>query len=195
MNRIFLILILAFLFFIFAQIVIKNNSDKTNESNYVVLAKYEGFEIRSYPELFVAKTKLHYSGYDGNSGEGFRTIAGFIFGGNDQNQKIAMTSPVLMDMNDSVEMAFIMPPNINEENVPRPSNKSIRLEKRQARTVAVLTFSGWANSKKIAEKEKELLHLLKEQNIVYSGNITYMGYNPPYQVLDRRNEVAITVEL
>lgn len=195
MNRLFLIILLAFLFFIFAQIVIKHNTDKTNEPDYTVLLKYDGFEIRSYPELFVATTKLATSGYDGNSSEGFRKIASYIFGGNDKNMKIAMTSPVLMDMKDSVEMSFIMPNNINEENAPTPLNENVLIEKRKSRTVAVLTFSGWANSKKIAEKEQELIKMLQKENINYSGNITYMGYNPPYQVIDRKNEVAIEVQI
>ena len=194
MNRVLFSLILCCLFFIFIQMVIKRQTDKSNNSNYVVLRKYDGFEVRSYPELFVATTKLASSDYDGNSAEGFRRIANFIFGGNDRNQKIAMTSPVLMDMKDSVEMSFIMPEGIEELNAPKPDNTGVYLEKRPAKTVAVLTFGGWASTNKILEKKEELLQLLNKHQLKYSGIITYMGYNPPYQVVDRRNEVAVSIE-
>ena len=173
--------------------MIKTSTDRTDQPNYTVIKKFKGFEIRQYPELYVAKTKLGSSGYDGNSGEGFRRIAGFIFGANDQKMKIAMTSPVLMDMSDSVEMAFIMPDNITPENAPNPNNSKVVMSTRPAQTIAVLTFGGWANSSKIAQKEKQLIKLLKENNISYEGEVTYMGYNPPYQLVDRRNEIAIEV--
>ena len=143
--------------------------------------------------MFVAKTKLSTGGYDQNSSEGFRNVAGFIFGGNYENQKIAMSSPVLMDMKDSVEMSFIMPENVTPDNAPSPLNSDVKLEYRPEQTVAVLRFGGWASSSKLTSKAEELFRLLDHQNIEYFGQITYMGYSPPYQVLFRKNEISIQV--
>lgn len=194
-NRILLVFILLAIIFFFSQMMIKSSSEKIDQPEYTVLKKFDEFEIREYPSLYVAKTKMNTSGYDGNSSEGFRTIAGYIFGGNEKQQKIAMTSPVIMDMSDSVEMAFIMPENITPDNAPSPNNSRVKLVERPSQTLAVLRFSGWANSSKIAAKEKYLIQLLEDNNIEYEGDVIYMGYNPPFQIVDRRNEVAIKVKL
>jgi hypothetical protein len=174
--------------------MVKTSTDNSIERDYTVLKKFDGFEIRKYPSLYVATTKLSSSGYDGNSSEGFRKVAGFIFGANDKNQKIAMTSPVIMDMKDSVEMSFIMPSTITPKNVPTPSNSAVQLKYREEQVVAILSFGGWANSSKIAIKEKELIALLKENNISFDGDVSYLGYNPPYQVINRKNEISIQVK-
>jgi CRISPR/Cas system type I-B associated protein Csh2 (Cas7 group RAMP superfamily) len=193
MNRFILFLILLGLVFVFAQIVVKSNTDSVAMNKYEVIAKFKGFEIRQYEELFVAKTKMNSADYENNSSTGFRRIAGYIFGSNESNQKIAMTSPVIMDMSDSVEMAFIMPDNITEANAPSPADSRVILEKRPSKTIAVLTFGGWANTKKLAQKEKALIKLLNDHDISYFGDAIFMGYNPPYQVIDRKNEIAIEV--
>ncbi|MDG1147504.1 MAG: heme-binding protein [Crocinitomicaceae bacterium] len=194
MNRIILAIVLLIMFFLFAQIMVNSSTDKSIKRDYKVLKKFEGFEIRKYPSLYVATTKLSSSGYDGNSSEGFRKVAGFIFGANDKNQKIAMTSPVIMDMKDSVEMSFIMPSSITPKNVPTPSSSAVQLKHREEQVVAILSFGGWANSSKIAIKEKELIALLKENNISFDGDLSYLGYNPPYQVINRKNEISIQVK-
>ena len=48
-------------------------------------------EIRRYPDLILAQTQLDSNTYSENSSLGFRRVAGYIFGGNEQGQKIAMT--------------------------------------------------------------------------------------------------------
>lgn len=193
MNRYLLTLLLIIAVFLFTQLAIKRSTLSSENKDYIVVERFEKFEIRNYPEIYVAKTILSTSGYDGNSSAGFRRVAGYIFGANDKQLKIAMTSPVLMDMKDSVEMSFIMPQDIDSSNAPNPNNSSVKLEFRPEQKVAVLKFSGWASSKKLAQKEKELLSLLKQNNIDYTGDITYLGYNPPYQVIDRKNEISIKV--
>jgi hypothetical protein len=59
--------------------------------------------------LVVAKTSLASNSFNGAGSDGFRSIAGYIFGGNNKNQKIAMTAPVVMNLGDSASMNFVMP--------------------------------------------------------------------------------------
>ena len=53
----------------------------------------------------------------------------YCFVGNSQNKQIDMTSPVHMDIGDSVStMAFVMPSNFNKDNLPKPNSNEVRLE-------------------------------------------------------------------
>ena len=105
-----------------------------------------------------------------------------------------MTSPVAMNMDDSVTMMFMVPSQYSEEELPQPSNKSIKIKKEKARTVAAIRFGGWANDKRIEEHKNRLISLLEEEGIRHNGNFTYLGYNPPFEVANRRNEVIVEVD-
>ena len=47
---------------------------------------------------------------------------------------------------------------------------------------------------KIQTKTSELKKHLLKYNIEYFGDAVYLGYNSPYQMVDRRNEVALRVK-
>ncbi len=195
MKNILLISVLLLTFtFAISQLVMKNYATNISNEKYTVLKRYDKFEIREYPEMFVAKTKLKSSSYETNSRQGFRRIAGFIFGGNQKNQQISMTSPVIMDMKESAEMSFIMPEGITPSNVPEPNSSDVILEIRPKQTVAVLFFDGWASSEKLKSKRKELSNLLTKNGIEHEMEFTYLGYDSPMQLVGRRNEILISVE-
>lgn len=59
---------------------------------YKVVRTIGEVEIRQYPNMVVAKTSLPSSSFEEAGSQGFRNIANYIFGGNAQNQKIAMTA-------------------------------------------------------------------------------------------------------
>ncbi|MEY2652622.1 MAG: hypothetical protein RLZZ321_1715 [Bacteroidota bacterium] len=147
-------------------------------------------EIRRYPSLILAQTQMNAAPYSQNSSTGFRRVAGYIFGGNEQGQKIAMTSPVIMEMGTETAVAFVMPKQYSMDALPNPSNANVKLEKQAERTLAVLRFGGYTNDAKIAEKAQELRELLKKEGISHQEKLIYMGYNAPWDFIGRRNEVA-----
>jgi hypothetical protein len=174
-----------------SQIYVTKNTDDTKTIDYEVLAVKDGFEIRKYPELTVASTDLSGNSYSGNSSMGFRKIASYIFGGNSNNQQIAMTSPVQMEMGNEPTMSFFMPSNMELEDLPSPKRSDVNLHIQPSQTVAVIEFSGWASDKVLKEKFNELKKKLKKENIDFEDSYSYLGYNPPYQLTNRRNEVII----
>ena len=180
---------------LFAQYKITSTKEVKDiyQPEYKVLKSFSSFEIRRYEELYVASSTMKSQSYEESSSNGFRRVAGYIFGGNQSNQKIAMTSPVMMDMDESVTMSFVMPPEVTSENAPEPNDKRVVLTKRPSETLAVLRFGGWANDAKLKSKEQELIALLEKEQIEYFGSPIYMGYNPPYQLINRKNELAIRV--
>lgn len=150
-------------------------------------------EIRRYPALILAQTQMEANTYNENSNMGFRRVAGYIFGGNEKGQKIAMTAPVIMEMGAQTEMAFVMPKQYNIDALPNPSNPQVKIAKQQERTLAVLRFGGYSNDAKISEKAQELRELLQKEGIAFKGQLIYMGYNAPWDFIGRRNEVAFEI--
>ena len=65
----------------------------TEEPLFVSEARLGDIEIRRYGPRIAAQTAVTGSGQEARS-EGFRRLAGYIFGGNHRNTSIAMTAPV-----------------------------------------------------------------------------------------------------
>ena len=151
-------------------------------------------EIRRYPALILAQTQMQAQSYDENSSMGFRRVAGYIFGGNEQGQKIAMTSPVMMEMGEQTEVSFVMPKQYQIDALPNPNNPQVKIAKQEERTLAVLRFGGYSNDDKITEKAQELKSLLLKEGIDFEDHLIYMGYNAPWDFIGRRNEVAFELK-
>lgn len=176
---------------VISQIVVTNSTEKTNAVPYRVISKMEGFEIRKYPELIVAKTRLNEGSYKSNSSDGFRKIASYIFGGNSSDQQIAMTSPVQMEMTGNYAMSFFMPLEFDLNSLPIPDRKDVIITTEPEKMVAVIEFSGFANDEILIQKFEELKKMLTLKNFRFKDSYSYLGYNPPYQMVNRRNEIII----
>ena len=183
----------AFVLLLMSQLFMAYRTSRIESPNYEVVKSFENFEIRNYDAMVLAQTQMNSNVYEETSSMGFKTIANYIFGGNKENQKIAMTSPVIMEMGESSKMSFVMPKEHSFENLPEPNSESVELIQIQPKTYAVLEFTGFANDKKIQTHSKRLLQFLKSERLTLVGNMKYLGYNPPWQVLGRKNEVAVEV--
>jgi len=169
-------------------------SNKTEEQKYTVILKDKDFEIRFYPSATVATINSDAKTYKELSGPGFRKLAGYILGGSEANTRIALTSPVHMDINDSASsMSFVMPSSFNEENLPKPNDPNVRIQKTADEYVAVIRFGGYASDKDLELYSAKLHEILKEKGITPIGNYRFLGYNPPFQLVDRRNEIIVSV--
>ena len=181
------------LVFIAAQAYSSTSLSDIEKYSYNVLRTYDDFEVRQYDAANFSYVKMPSSSYKASSGNGFRVLAGYIFGGNETQEKIAMTSPVTMEMGDSIEMAFMIPNGYSMDDLPIPSNSNVNFKSEPRKVMAAIRFGGWASDEKIAEYTEQLKAALDREGIAYTGNFMYMGYNPPYTVVNRRNEVAVEV--
>jgi hypothetical protein len=143
--------------------------------------------------MIVAKTALSGNSFDKQGSDGFRTIAGYIFGGNEKSQKIAMTSPVVMSIGDSATMYFVMPKSYKQTDFPTPNSSQVKIVEESAKTLAVITYGGFSSDEKIESHRAKLAAILTKNEIKTKGDYMYMGYNAPWDVIDRKNEVAIEV--
>lgn len=76
---------------------------------YEVITKDAEFEVRKYAPYIVAGTTVEASFGDATN-EGFKKLAGYIFGANTSKQKIAMTAPVGQELREGkYVVTFSMP--------------------------------------------------------------------------------------
>lgn len=180
-------------FIVITVLVMSFTSKGTETPEYKVLKTIEEVEIRLYPNMIVAKTALTGNSFDQQGSTGFRTIAGYIFGGNDKNQKIAMTSPVVMSIGDSATMYFVMPKSYKQTDLPTPNSPQVKIMEESSKTLAVISYGGFSSDEKIENHRAKLAAILTKNNIKTKGDFMYMGYNAPWDVIDRKNEVAIEI--
>lgn len=174
-----------------AQVFISKSSAQTEQHKYQVLKKYENFEVRKYEPALFSSVKLGKKGYNESSNEGFRILAGYIFGDNEKKEKISMTSPVTMELGDTSKMMFMVPKSYDLKSLPHPKNSKIVFEKQEEKIVAAIRFDGWANDKKIAKYQSILKAALDKAKIAHNHKFAFLGYNPPYDLVNRRNEVIV----
>ena len=194
MKTYILVTTFAILILILFQSFTIMSAERTEEQKHTVILKEKDFEIRFYPSATVATINSNAKTYKDLSGPGFRKLAGYIFGGNETNTSIAMTSPVHMDINDSVSsMSFVMPSSYSQENLPKPNDPNVIIHKTADEYVAVVSFGGFASDRDIVLYAGKLYDILEEKGITSYGNARFLGYNPPFQLFGRRNEIIIPV--
>jgi len=193
-GRILFVIVNILIIILFQSFIIMPNN-KTEEQKYSLVRQYKDFEIRFYPSATIATINSNAKTYKELSGPGFQKLAGYIFGGNEANTKISMTTPVQMDINDSVStMSFVMPSAYTKENLPKPNDPDVRIKNTPEEYVAVIRFGGYASDKDLKFYSQKLQSLLKENNITSFGNYRFLGYNSPFQFAGRRNEIIVSVE-
>ena len=97
------------------------------EQPYKVIKNLQEAEIRFYPPAVMATVISAANSYKEVGNKGFRQLANYIFGGNQDNKKIAMTAPVHMQLSDKgSSMSFVMPPEIPMQQLPKPNQQNIK---------------------------------------------------------------------
>lgn len=167
---------------------------KVERQKYRRVKTMPGIEIRFYPKAIMATVTSKGASYMGNSSNHFRTLAGYIFGSNKASEKISMTAPVHMDIDSTgSKMSFVMPSNYSMDKLPQPNSNEVNLHYSQEGYFAVLEFGGFANEQKIQEKIEELQSSIAQQNFKVLSGYSYLGYNSPWDVIARRNEIIVQI--
>ena len=139
---------------------------RLGQPRYTVTTTTDGVELRRYAPFIIASTAIPWSTNEATTGpelnnkagntaidvslsRGFRVLAGYIFGGNQPGERLAMTAPVLSTAPGDAgagkrqfSLSFILPHKFTEHTAPAPLDDRIALRSVPARTVAVHFFSG-----------------------------------------------------
>lgn len=195
MKAFYIVAGIAFVFFMIQSYRVVSSSLKTENQKYRVVRTEAQIEIRFYPSATFAKIYSPGTNYKSVASSGFRKLAGYIFGGNEQKQSIAMTAPVRMEMSDKGStMSFVMPEKYKETDLPKPNDSSVQIVKSSPQYVAAIRFGGYADDEIIKQKRDQLLKLIQDKGIKVVGEYTFLGYNAPFQFWSRKNEVIIPIE-
>lgn len=182
------------------------------EPAYAVVKSAESFELRTYPQRVVAETRVE--GDFGEAGdEGFRRLAGYIFGENRAGTKLAMTAPVAMSgaaegtripMTAPVAqrpqgaawvVAFTMPESETLATLPVPLDARITLRELPPARVAVVRFSGRWTVDNMNQHEGALRAWARAERLTVVGAAEVNRYDPPFVPwFARRNEIWLRLE-
>ena len=190
------------------------------EPQYEVLLKEGDFELRVYKPMLIAEVLVEGSMREA-SNRGFRLVADYIFGNNEdpvkkQAQKINMTAPVTIEPNlsESISMTvpvtiqqdssnflkwklfFVMPKEYTLDTIPKPKNGQVSLVQLPKQYLAVSRFSGWVSQEKFELKTLELMKWISSKSYRPVQQAQLSRYNPPWTLpFLRRNEVWVKLDL
>lgn len=134
----------------------------------------------------------------------FEKLFKYIQGENVKKEKIDMTAPVavstkLKEGNSSVlviRMHFFVPPS-QEKTIPEPTREDVNIVSYPAGCFYVHSFGGFVMSvgEKLLQKQKELEESLKKAGKAYDkSDMVYAGYDSPFRLIFRHNEVWFKVK-
>jgi SOUL heme-binding protein len=186
----------------------------TEEPAYTAERLIDGVEIRWYGARIAAETTVE-ADEEASRSAGFRRLAAYIFGGNHQDRRIAMTAPVseqaARDTGQKIAMTApvaqssrgeqgwtirsFMPAKWTVDSLPTPDDERVRIVTLPAESVAVLRFTSDRGAHAIAKHTRQVLDTLRATGFEPCGEPTTWLYDPPWTVpFRRRDEIAIPID-
>ncbi len=175
---------------------VSNSRAATETAPYQVLQQEKDFELREYETLHLAKVSLPSNDKRSKNMDGsFMKLFRFIDGGNERSEKIAMTTPVIVQRGEKESsMSFVMPKASVAKGLPTPKGE-VKLDQIQAVKVIVIRYSGVSKEAKELEKLGALRAWAKTKSIDTEGEPFFAFYDPPWTPGPmRRNEVLLRVK-
>ena len=180
-------------------------SHATEEPAFKVVRQFDGVEVREYAAYTVAEVVVP-GPADDAGGQAFPILAGYIFGKNKGDRKLAMTAPVTqtavpvkLEMTAPVTQTaapggflveFVLPKDVTLASAPEPLDPQIKLREVPPSRVAVIRYSGLWSESNYNEHLAKLQAALRAADLAWSGEPVYSRYNPPFTPwFMRRNEI------
>jgi len=178
------------------------------EPQFTIEKRIENVEIRRYAPYVVAEVAVQ-AGPEDAGNEGFRLLAGYIFGKNKGERRIEMTAPVAqtpvkIEMTAPVTqtaatggytVAFTMPAQWTLDTLPEPLDTRVKLRAVPARTVAAIMYSGFWSQSRFEAQLAQLKSVLESAGLAWTGEPTWARYNPPWTPwFMRRNEIWLELK-
>lgn len=184
-------------------------SHATEEPDYQVVRTLADSEVRRYGAYTVAEVVVPGPASDAG-GQAFPILAGYLFGQNKGESRLAMTAPVTqsavpvkLEMTAPVTQTptpggflvqFVLPRSVTVATAPEPLDARIRLREEPAREVGVIRYSGFWSASNDGEHLAALQAALRGAGLAWIGEPVYARYNPPFTPwFLRRNEIWLAL--
>ena len=213
MNLITTVTTLSKRFLLLITLVAAMPTHAIEEPTYTVVQKTEVFDVRQYAPYLVAEVVVPGPASEAGS-QGFRLLSGYIFGKNEGERKLEMTTPVMqsalqpappvkLEMTAPVTQSatpggflvqFVMPKQYTLATLPEPLDAQVKLREVPGSRVAVIRFSGsWSQS--IYEEQLQTLRsALATVGMATAGEPVSSRYNSPFSLpFLRRNEIWLNL--
>ena len=181
------------------------SSYATAEPEYLVLRQLGDIEVRQYSAYAVAEVVVP-GPADEAGNQAFPILAGYIFGKNKGERKLAMTAPVTqsavpvkLEMTAPVTQTaapegfvvqFVLPSGVTVANAPEPLDARVHLRDVPPRRLAVIRYSGFWSDSNYNKHLETLQAALRAADLPWSGEPVYSRYNAPFTPwFLRRNEI------
>ena len=166
-------------------------------------------ELRRYAPYVVAEVVVQADAQDAGS-QAFPILAGYIFGKNKGERKLAMTAPVTQTAAPvklamtapvtqriapgGIRVQFVLPSDVTLATAPEPVDPRVQLREEPATTWAVLRYSGTWSQTRFDEHLAALRAALAQANVSTEGEPLWARYNGPMTPwFMRRNEIWLAV--
>lgn len=184
-------------------------SQAIEEPSYTILRTVNGIELREYAAYTVAEVVVNADANDAGS-RAFPILAGYIFGKNKGERKMAMTAPVSqtavpvkLEMTAPVTQTvaaggylvqFVLPKGVTLANAPEPLDARVVLREVKPQSMAVIRYSGFWSDSNFNEHLAKLQSGLRAADIPWTGEPVYSRYDGPTTPwFLRRNEIWLHV--
>ena len=207
----------ALIFFVaLISALVPTMSQAIEEPEFAVVKKLGAVEIRQYAPYVVAEVVVNANANDAGN-QAFPILAGYIFGKNKGERKMAMTAPVIqssapvtqtvapvkMEMTAPVTQAavaggylvqFVLPKTVSLTTAPEPLDERVQLREMPTANWAVITYSGTWSQSNFDENLAALRTALKAADIATQGEPVLSRYNGPFTPwFMRRNEIWLAL--
>ena len=180
-------------------------SHATEEPDYQVVQTLGDIEVRQYQAYAVAQVVVPGPAADAGSAA-FPILAGYIFGKNKGDRKLAMTAPV-SQVAEPVKLAmtapvtqaaapggfrvqFVLPKGVTMASAPEPLDARVTLRDIAPSRVAVIRFSGFWSEGNYQQHLEKLQGAVRAAGLSAVGEPVYSRYNAPFTPwFMRRNEI------
>jgi ElaB/YqjD/DUF883 family membrane-anchored ribosome-binding protein len=196
-----------------ARNVFLETPEGLQEPPYTVVETCDLYEIRDYEGYSVASTAVSTTSDTASmegvaNGQAFNVLAAYLFGGNEEQRQMSMTTPVTTTS--SGEMRFYLAPMTG--GYPKPAisksgaststnNAAVDIVDLPPARLAIRKFTGFVTDGEVARQKDTLLQALEmdgvELDVPHGAVVPHVvfQYNPPYTIpIVRRNEIAVPVQ-
>ena len=172
---------------------------------YTLLSSNSSYEVREYDSALWARTKVQAFYFEEAVNIGFNRLFDYITGENADNIDIDMTAPVAVQIfpgegpfcKSTFIVSFYVPSVYQQQSnpPPAPTNPEVFIEMLPETVKAVYMFPGYITSwSQLIDPINDLSAYVESEGFATLPNIeTYAGYDSPFVLSNRHNEIWMDV--